>query len=93
MCALLRRLREEDAVVREDADGKPFDSGEPADEGLAVESLELVKAAAVDDPGDHLARVERLPVVVGNQAVELGRVGGGLLSRDQVPRHVLRSQV
>ena len=49
MRALLRRLREEDAVVREDADGKPFDSCKSADEGLAVEILELVKAAAVDD--------------------------------------------
>src|SRR5207253_8383043 len=62
--ALLRGLREEDAVVREDPDREPLDPCEAADERLAVERFELVEAAAVDDPGDHLARVEGLAVVV-----------------------------
>jgi hypothetical protein len=33
------------------------DAGEAGDERRAVEGLELVEAAAVDDPGDDLADV------------------------------------
>ena len=61
MRALLGRLGEEHAVVREDPDGVALDPREAADERLAVERLELVEAGAVDDPGDHLARVELVP--------------------------------
>ena len=91
--AFLGRFREEDAVVGEDPDRKAVDPREAADERLSVERFELVEAAPVDNPGDHLARVEGLPVVARDQAVELSRVGGGLLSRDQVPRQVFGRQV
>src|SRR5439155_20804587 len=80
--AFLRGLGEEDAVVREDRDRETLDPGEAADERLAVERLELVEAAPVHDPGYHLARVERLAIVVRDQTVELCRICRGLLSRD-----------
>ena len=50
-----------------------------ADERLAVQRLELVEAAAVDDSRDHLARVHVRAVVVGDQAVEIvrDRAAGG----------------
>ena len=41
--ALLRRLGEEDAVVREDPDRVALDAREAGDERLAVERLELVE--------------------------------------------------
>src|SRR3712207_8547303 len=58
--ALLRRLGEEDAVVREDADREALDPREAADERLAVELLELVEAAAVDDARDQIGKSTRL---------------------------------
>ena len=72
--ALLRALGEEDAVVREDPDRVALDVRPAADERLAVQRLELVEAAAVDDPRDHLPRVHVRAVVVRDQAVELVRV-------------------
>ena len=48
--ALQRRLREEDAVVGEDAHRVAVQVGEAADQRLAVERLELVHHRAVDDP-------------------------------------------
>src|SRR5207244_120355 len=69
--ALLRRLGEEDAVVREDADRVALDPRPAADERLAVERLELVEARAVDDARDHFTWVELRAVVVGHEPVEL----------------------
>ena len=64
-------------LVREDPDRMALDPREAADERLAVQRLELVEAAAVDDARDHLARVELVAEVLGDEAVELGRVGAG----------------
>ena len=46
---LQRALGEEHAVVGENPDREALDVAEAADEGLAVERLELVEVAAVDD--------------------------------------------
>ena len=59
------------------ADRVALDPREAADERLAVERLELVEAGAVDEARDQLARVDLLAEVGRDQAVELGRVGGG----------------
>ena len=79
-------LGEEHAVVREDPDRVALDVRPAADERLAVQRLELVEARAVDDPRDHLARIRLRAVVVGDQAVELGRVDRGRLGRGDLPR-------
>ena len=68
------------------ADGVALDAGEAADEGVAVQLLELGEAGAVDEPGDHLERVELVPEVLGDDAVEVGRVDGGRLRRRELPR-------
>ena len=57
MRALQRALREQDAVIGEDADRVAPDPRKAADQGRAVEPLELVELAAVDDAGDDLAHV------------------------------------
>ena len=85
VCSLLGRFGEEDATVREDPDGVALDPGKPADEGVAVERLELVEAAAVDDPGDDLERVELVPVMLGHDPVEVGGVDQGRLGRRDLP--------
>ena len=64
---------EEDAAVREDPDRVALDPREAADERVAVERLELVETAAVDEPRDHLERVELVAEILGDEAVELGR--------------------
>ncbi len=46
----------------------------PHDQGLAVERLELVEGALIDDPRDHLADLERPSQVRADDAVQLGRV-------------------
>ena len=61
--ALERRLAEQDPVVGDDPDRVALDVGEAGDERLAVERLELVEAAAVDEAGDDLA--DRRPVGAG----------------------------
>src|SRR5206468_4961287 len=51
--ALLGGLCKQHAVVREDPDRVTLDTGEPADERLAVEGLELVKPGAVHEAGNQ----------------------------------------
>ncbi len=87
MRALLRGLREEDPAVREDPDRIPLDASEAAHEGVAVERLELVEAAAVDDPRDQLERVELVAEVLGNEPVEVCRIDDGLLRSGELPRN------
>ena len=72
-------------AVREDPDRVALDPGEPADERVAVEGLELVEAAAVDDPRDHLERVELVAEVLGDEPVEIGRVDDRRLGRGDAP--------
>ena len=78
MRALERGLGEEDAVVGQDRNRVPHEVGEAAHQRIAVERLELLHQRAVDDPGDHLAHLERPPRVGGDDAVQLGRVVPGL---------------
>jgi hypothetical protein len=85
-------LGEEDAVVREDPDRKALDVAEPADEGLAVERLELVEVAAVDDAGDDLADVVALCILGGHDSVEVLRVVEWLGPRLRLPRRLGRPQ-
>ena len=73
---LLRRLGEQDAVVRQNRDRVALDVREARHERLAVERLELVEARAVHDAGDHLACVGLMAEVLRDQSVELGRIGG-----------------
>src|SRR5919202_1435846 len=77
--ALERAFGEEDAVVGHDADGKALDAREAADERGAVEGLELVQAAAVDEAGDDLAHVIADAAFAGVDAVDLPRRVAGLL--------------
>ena len=86
--ALLRRLREEDAVIREDPDVEALDAGKAGDERLPVELLELLEARAVDDARDELARVDLMAEVLGDQPVQLGGVGDGILGLADVPAWV-----
>src|SRR5207237_10629409 len=83
---LERRLREQYALVGQDAERIAVQVGEAGHERLAVERLELVEAAAVDQPGDHLARVGRPARVARYDAVELARVVGRLLRRLRLER-------
>ena len=59
--ALERRLREEHAVVGDDADQEPVQAREAGHERRAVALLELVEPRAVHEPRDDLAHVVRLP--------------------------------
>ena len=68
--ALERRLAEQDAVVGHDADRVAPDVGEAGHQRLAVERLELLEAAAVDDAADDLAHVVRRAGVGGHDVVE-----------------------
>src|SRR5207253_3343751 len=91
--ALLRRLGEENAVIREDPDRDALDPREAGDERLAVELLELLEARAVDEPRDQLARVGLVPKVLRDQAVEVGGVERWRLRLGEVPRRLRRTQV
>jgi hypothetical protein len=87
--ALLGGLGEQHALVRQDRDGIALDPGEAADEGLAVERLELGEPAAVDDPCDQLVRVHLVLEVLGHEPVEVVRVERRWLRGRDVPGEVL----
>src|SRR6202043_1142848 len=70
MRALERAFREQNAVIGDDADGIAPDAGESRHQRLAVELLELVELAAVDDARDHLAHIVGLARVAGDDAVD-----------------------
>ena len=72
--ALLRRLREEDAVVGHDAHRHALDVGKARDQRGAEAGLELVEFRAVDDARDDLAHVIGLAGVGRDDAVQFGRV-------------------
>jgi hypothetical protein len=87
----LRLLGEQDAAgVGEDADRISVQFGPSGHQAAAVERLELVEIGAVDDAGDHLARIERDLQIRGNDAEQivlviqrldhLGARGGTLLA-------------
>ena len=76
--ALERRLAEQDPVVGEDRDRVAVEVGEAGHERLAVERLELVEAAAVDEPGDDLADRDGPARVGRDRGVE---VGGAVVAR------------
>jgi hypothetical protein len=67
-------LGEQDPVVAEHADREPVDRSPTAHELVAVERLELLEATAVEQPGEHLADVERDAHVGRRAAEQLGRV-------------------
>ena len=72
---LLRLLAEEHAArVGQDADRVAVDRRPAGDQRRPVRRLELVEAGAVDDPGQHLARVERHPQVGAGDAEQVLRV-------------------
>ena len=71
MRSLDGRLGEEDAVVRDDADGHAVQPGKARDERRAVQGLELVKARAVDDARDDLPHVKGFLQVARNDSAEL----------------------
>ena len=68
-----RALREQDAVIAENADRDAVDMGEAGHQRRAVERLELVEFGRIDQPRDHLAHVVLLFKVGRHDAVELGR--------------------
>ena len=85
MGALQRRLAEQDPVVGDDADRDAIDVGEAGDQRLAVQRLELVEAAGVDEPGDDLADRDRTARIGGDGAVDPGRIDRGKFRRATVP--------
>src|SRR6185436_4600091 len=71
---LERRLREEDAVVRQDPDLVAEDAREAGDDRRGVALLELLEARAIDDAGDDFAHVVGAADVARDHAVELLRI-------------------
>jgi hypothetical protein len=88
--ALERAFAEEDAVVRDDADGVAHYPGEAADQRRAVARLELVEAGAIDEACDDLADVERVLEVRGDDVELVGSCTGS--SGGRSPRVCLRPE-
>src|SRR3546814_10609699 len=86
-----RGFREQDAVVGEDADGIAPEMREAAYKGLAVERLEFLERAAVDQAGEHTAHLVGLAPVARDPALELGRFVVRLLRLAQLEHPALRA--
>ena len=89
MRALGRGLRGEQAVAGQDADLETLDAGEAADQGLAVQLLELLEAAVVSQAGDDLAAVAGV-VARARQAQQFLRVVAGRLDGAARPAQTRR---
>src|SRR5262249_60141479 len=76
MRALERRFGKQDAVVRDHADQVAKQAGETAYQRSAVERLELVELAAVQDTSQHLAHVIRFARIRRDQTVDFLRIIG-----------------
>src|SRR3546814_10374783 len=74
MRALQGTLAEQYAVVRQDRHWHAPDAGEAANQGGAVERLELVELRSVDDAADHLVHIVRRAHVVRDDAVKFLRI-------------------
>ena len=74
MRALQRGLAEQDAVIGHDPDGHAVQMREAADQRGAIEALELIEFAAIDQPRDHLPHVIGIAHVAGDDAIQLRRV-------------------
>ena len=62
---------EQNAVVGQNGHRQPLQASEAAHQGLAVEGLEFVKFAGIDQPGDQFAHIEGGARVLGQDAVDL----------------------
>src|SRR3546814_5657384 len=74
MRALQGTLAVQYAVVRQDRHWHAPDAGEAANQGGAVERLELVELRSVDDAADHLVHIVRRAHVVRDDAVKFLRI-------------------
>ncbi len=70
MRAFDRAFRKQYAVIGEDRDGHAPDMRKAADQGRAIQRLELMKFAAVDQPRDDFVHVIRRAHVIGDNAVK-----------------------
>jgi hypothetical protein len=78
-------LREEDAVVGNDARGITHDMGKAAHEGCAVEFFEFVEAAAIDDAGNDFTYIVAPAAIAWDDAIEFAGVAARRLGRADVP--------
>lgn len=84
------RLRKQDAVICHDTDWVTVDLSKPSNECSAIQRLELVEPAVVDDPRNHIAHIKRLLQVGSNNAIELFRVVARRSHRLVVDRNLNR---
>lgn len=70
MRRLKRRVREQNPVVRDDADRVAVDRREARHHGCSELALKLAEARAVDDARDDVPHVEGLAYVGADDAVE-----------------------
>ena len=72
-----RAFREEDTIVRDDANRVAVNSRESADNRLAVVGLELIELAVVDDAGQNLSNRKVLFRIAGDEPRDLPGVEAG----------------
>ena len=85
VCALLRRLRKQHAVVCDYPDGAPFEVRETGDQSLTVARFELIKPRAIHDTRDHFANIVRRAQISRNDTKKFAWIIGGLFAC--LPRH------
>ena len=81
MCGLERRLREQDAVVRDDADQVSVEPRKSRHERRAIPRLELVEPRAIHNSRDDFAHIVRSSDVGIDDAIQVGGVIRRLFGR------------
>ena len=86
---LLGRLREERAVVAQNADRVAMDGRPAGDQRRAVERLEFLEPRTIHDARNHLAHVEGLPQIARHHTQEVFSAVERLISSMRGPRALL----
>src|SRR5260370_3271161 len=66
-----RALGEENAVVGNDADRVAHQTRKATHDGRAIQCLEFVETAAIDQPRDNLAHIVALAAISGDDAIQI----------------------
>src|SRR5260370_37002556 len=70
-----RALGEENSVVGNDADRVAHQTRKGTHDSRAIQCLEFVETAAIDQPRDNLAHIVALPVISGDDPIQTFGVG------------------
>src|SRR5260370_17849303 len=85
VCGFERGLGEENAVVGNDADRVAHQTRKATHDSRAIQCLEFVETAAIDQPRDNLVHIIALAAISGDDTIQLFGVVKRWFRRANIP--------